>query len=189
MTVVESTTAQQLLECQTRVFNRRLLLPAPKAHLIALIVDSVGRVGIDLVVEEGIVAGASEAVEAYGVYALHRLARAHRSDFTGTVDDHQEDVAVHRNQSQRAVCVDRVQRTVVVQVHVLYARELDHAAGGACAIAAQRRRGSVRIGIVVGRGGAVAEDEDMRGRAEGDCAVGVFFDQHPNGHGVALLRC
>jgi hypothetical protein len=37
----------------------------------------------------------------------------------------------------------------------------------------------------------VAEDEDMRGRAEGDCAVGVVFDQHPNGHvvAVALLRC
>jgi hypothetical protein len=34
----------------------------------------------------------------------------------------------------------------------------------------------------------VAEDEDMRGRAEGDCAVGVLFDQHPNGHSFAMLR-
>ena len=53
--VVECATAQYLLQSQTRVLERRLALPSPKAHFVALIIYGIRRIWVYFVVEEGIV--------------------------------------------------------------------------------------------------------------------------------------
>jgi len=179
--VVEGAAAQQLLEGQAWMVHWPLRLSSAKAHFETVLVDGVGRIGIDFVIEQGIVVGAGQAVEAYAMDPLHRFARSHVGNLGAAIDDNEEYVAIHGDQAQGAACIHHVEGTVVAEIDLINMQELDHAACGS-AIASQRRRRSIVVSILIGGGGAVAEDEGMGGCRQGDGAVRVFFDQDADGH-------